>query len=286
LPSLLPAGSGKWIQDAPDGLPTTLCGNCPPLRYRKGLRRKEADVFKSIHCNNLVNRLWVCALTGEHPDSFSRKKRAMNSEHKFWDGFAGRYDRFMKRLSDEYATLIDLIWKEIKPEDEVLEIATGTGIIALEICKKVRKVYAADISEPMINIAREKADKAGARNIEFSIQSGYSLSFVDASCDVCIVANSLHVMKEPEKCLKEIRRVLRPQGLLIAPTFCHGETLKARIVSTIMGLYGFKAFHRFTIEDYSDLVESSGFHILKKQTLESVIPLEYIIAKPYGESRK
>lgn len=212
------------------------------------------------------------------------EKSFLKEERAFWDGYAGRYDRFMRRLSDEYATLIDLIWNDIRPEDDVLEIATGTGIIALEISKKVKKVYATDLSGPMIDIAIEKAARAGVRNIEFSVQSGYSLSFEDASCDVCIVANALHVMKKPELCLKEIRRVLKPQGMLIAPTFCHGETLKARLISTIMGLYGFKAFHRFTIDAYSDLVERSGFHILKKRTLESLIPLEYLVAKPYGES--
>lgn len=215
----------------------------------------------------------------------SQMEKSFSSEERvFWDNYAGRYDRFMRRLSEEYATLIDLIWKDVGQEDTVLEIAAGTGIITQEISKKVKKVCATDLSGPMIDIATEKAARAGLHNIEFSVQSGYSLSFADAAFDACIIANALHVMKKPELCLKEIRRVLKPQGLLIAPTFCHGETFKARLISIIMGFYGFKAYNRFTIVAFSDLVESSGFHILKKQTLESLIPLEYLVAKRYGES--
>jgi phosphatidylethanolamine/phosphatidyl-N-methylethanolamine N-methyltransferase len=205
----------------------------------------------------------------------------VNEESKFWDSFAASYDRFMRRLSDVYSLLIELIWNELKQGDHVLEIATGTGIIALEISRKVKKVTATDISHPMIDIAIEKAKKAGIENIDFSVQSGYVLHFDNQQFDACIVANALHVMKEPEKCLKEIRRVLKTDGLLIAPTFCHGETFKARIISRILEFSGFKAYHKFTIQEFADLVEKSGFRILKKQPLEGPIPLLYLVATPY-----
>lgn len=208
-------------------------------------------------------------------------QRAVNEEGRFWDGFAVSYDRFMRRLADTYSVLIELIWNELKPGDHVLEIATGTGIIALEISRKVKEVTATDISGPMIDIAKEKAEKAGIDNIDFSIQSGYALPFDGGRFDVCIVANALHVMKEPEKCLKEIARVLKADGLLITPTFCHGETFKARIISRIMEFSGFKAYHKYTIQEFADVVEKSGFRILKKQVLEGSIPLLYLVAKPY-----
>jgi phosphatidylethanolamine/phosphatidyl-N-methylethanolamine N-methyltransferase len=208
-------------------------------------------------------------------------QRTVNEEGRFWDGFAANYDRFMRRLADTYSALIELVWNELKQGDHVLEIATGTGIIALEISRKVKKVTATDISGPMIDIAKEKAAKAGIDNIDFSVQSGYDLPFDDGQFDVCIIANALHVMKEPEKCLKDTARVLKTDGLLIAPTFCHGESFKSRIISRIMEFSGFKAYHKFTIQEFADIVEKSGFHILKKQVLEGPIPLLYLVAKPY-----
>jgi phosphatidylethanolamine/phosphatidyl-N-methylethanolamine N-methyltransferase len=204
-----------------------------------------------------------------------------SEESKFWDGFAYSYDRFMRRVSDIYSLLIELIWNELKQGDHVLEIASGTGLISLEICRKVRLVTATDISAPMIAIAKEKAVKAGVENIEFSVQDGYDTPFDDGQFDVCIVANALHVMKDPEKCLAEVRRVLKLEGLLIAPTFCHGETFKARIISKLMEFSGFKAYHKFTIQEFADLVEKSGFRIVKKQPLEGSVPLLYLVAKPY-----
>ena len=46
-----------------------------------------------------------------------------------------------------------------------------------------------------------------------------ALPYADDSFDAVLIANALHVMPEPEKALREIDRVLRPGGILIAPNF-------------------------------------------------------------------
>ncbi|MCK4689802.1 MAG: methyltransferase domain-containing protein, partial [Candidatus Marinimicrobia bacterium] len=78
-------------------------------------------------------------------------------ERHFWDAFANRYDSFMKYLKPAYTILIEYIKEELKPNFVILEVATGTGIIALEMATDVKKVYGIDISPEMINIATEKA---------------------------------------------------------------------------------------------------------------------------------
>ena len=47
------------------------------------------------------------------------------------------------------------------------------------------------------------------------------LSYADRSFDAVIVSNALHIVPQPEKALAEIRRVLKDDGVLIAPTFTH-----------------------------------------------------------------
>ncbi|MCX5854615.1 MAG: class I SAM-dependent methyltransferase, partial [Deltaproteobacteria bacterium] len=148
--------------------------------------------------------------------------RRQDIEKRFWDKFAKRYDAFMKMAAREYPDLINLILTDLKPDNIVLEIACGTGIISLAISHKVHQVYATDISQAMIDIATTKAKQEKIQNIVFSVQDGYSLNFEDHTFDVCIIANAFHVMQEPERVLKEIRRVLSPDGLLIAPGYCHG----------------------------------------------------------------
>jgi ubiquinone/menaquinone biosynthesis C-methylase UbiE len=201
-------------------------------------------------------------------------------EKRFWDKFAKRYDSFMKMAAREYPDLINLILTDLKPDNIVLEIACGTGIISLAVSHKVHQVYATDISQAMIDIATTKAKQKKIQNIVFSVQDGYSLNFEDHTFDVCIIANAFHVMQEPEKVLKEIRRVLKPDGLLIAPGYCHGENLKARFISWLISLTGFKAYHKFTVRSFSEFIEGAGFSILKNQVLKSRFPLVYVLARP------
>lgn len=202
-------------------------------------------------------------------------------EKRFWDKFAKRYDAFMKMAAREYPALINLILSDLRPDNIVLEIACGTGIISLAVSHKVHQVYATDISPAMIDIATTKAKQEKIQNIVFSVQDGYSLNFEDHTFDVCIIANAFHVMQEPGKVLKEVKRVLKPEGLLIAPGYCHGENLKARFVSWLICLTGFKAYHKFTVRSFSDFIEREGFSLLKNQLLKSRFPLAYVLARPF-----
>lgn len=201
-------------------------------------------------------------------------------EKRFWDKFAKMYDAFMKMAAREYPVLINLILADLKQDHTVLEIACGTGIISLAVSHKVHQVYATDISQAMVDIATTKAKQQEIQNIVFGVQDAYSLSFEDHTFDVCIIANALHVMQEPEKVLKEVRRVLKPGGLLIAPGYCHGENMKARFVSWLISLTGFKAYHKFTVRSFSDFIERAGFSLLKNHVLRSRFPLAYVLARP------
>lgn len=61
-----------------------------------------------------------------------------------------------------------------------------------------------------------------------------------------VISNALHIMPEPEKALAEIRRVLKPGGILIAPTFTAAGSLSGRMRIRFMELSGFKVFYKWT----------------------------------------
>lgn len=66
--------------------------------------------------------------------------------------------------------------------------------------------------------------------------------------DVVLIANALHIMPQPDEALKEIRRVLKPNGILIAPTFVYeGEINKVRLL--VMEKIGFKTFYQWTSKE-------------------------------------
>lgn len=202
-----------------------------------------------------------------------------DEEKRFWDRFASKYDRFMERFAGVYEEILDLIAGELEPGFVVLEVATGTGIIATAISDRASKVVATDISDPMIEVAREKAEAQGIKNVEFSVMDAYDLRFEDGAFDCCIVANALHVMKEPRRALSEVKRVLKPGGKMICPTFCHGENFKSRVVSRIVGIVGFKACTRFSVDSFRRFIEGSGFEIVDARVFKGVPPLVYLVAR-------
>ena len=139
-------------------------------------------------------------------------------EHKnFWDKNAGRYDRFMRKDQAAYDEMCELIRPVVKAKT-VLELATGTGLIAKHIVNAAAHIEATDASGEMI--AEAKRDNRSAK-LYFSVQDMFCLPYAEESFDVVIVSNALHIVPQPEKALQEIKRVLKDDGTLIAPTFTH-----------------------------------------------------------------
>lgn len=204
----------------------------------------------------------------------------MNGENiAFWNRIAKRYDWITMMLTRDYPSLIQRIVHDVQGAENILEIATGTGIAAIKLAEKGGIIDAIDFSSNMIDCARRKALEARIENIRFSVQSAYSLEFEDHRFDAAVCSNALHCMDDPEKALSEIRRVLKEQGLLIAPTFCHGEDWRSLLLSTIMNATGFKSYHRFSTEEFFHLITSCGFTIMKKDISHDFIPLAYVAAR-------
>ena len=139
----------------------------------------------------------------------------MGRRKSFRDRNAGRYDRFMRKDAAAYERLFELL-RPVVRHKTVLELATGTGVIAKNIVNSAAHIEATDASPEMI--AEAKRDNRSAK-LHFSVQDMFHLPYADESFDVVIVANALHIVPEPEKALPEIRRVLKDDGVLVAPTF-------------------------------------------------------------------
>ena len=148
-------------------------------------------------------------------------------EHKnFWDRNAGRYDRFMRKDRAAYETMYGLIRPVVKGKT-VLELATGTGLIAKNIVNAAAHIEASDTSAEMIREAKRRNHSA---KLYFSVQDMFCLPYADESFEVVIVSNAMHIVPQPEKALAEIHRVLRDDGVLITPTFTHAENSFSEIV--------------------------------------------------------
>ena len=195
-------------------------------------------------------------------------------EHKnFWDKNAGRYDRFMRKDRAAYEEMYALIWPVVKAKT-VLELATGTGLIAKSIVNAAAHIEATDVSVEMI--AEAKRDNQSAK-LHFSVQDMFRLPYADKSFDVVIVSNALHIVPQPEKALAEIHRVLRDDGVLIAPTFTHAEnSFFGNSKAFFLKLAGFPLHSRWTSEEYLCFLQQNGWTVRKSNVLKASFPLTYV----------
>ena len=204
------------------------------------------------------------------------KKEAKNE--KFWNRYAKLYDAEVLRFSgaayvEMYRNMAKVITKDMK----VLEIATGTGLIAVNIAEYAGSVEATDFSPKMIETAKKKKVRD---NVRFSVEDGENLSFADHVFDAVIISNALHIMPNPQAVLENIRRVLKPGGLLIAPTFSHGHLKDStwKLNSIILKIAGFETYSKWRPEEFVDMIGLNGFTVTNWHVLRAAFPLVYLEA--------
>ena len=190
----------------------------------------------------------------------------------FWDKNARRYDRFMQKDRAAYERMYELL-RPVVRHKTVLELATGTGLIAKNIVSSAAHIEATDASPEMIAEARRDNQFA---KLHFSVQDMFYLPYADGSFDVIIVANALHIVPEPEKALSEIRRVLKNDGVLVAPTFTHADNaFFGKVKAFFMKLAGFPLHRKWTSEEYLEFLRKNGWTVRKSAVLKASFPLTY-----------
>ena len=118
---------------------------------------------------------------------------------------------------------VDKLWRKkiVKKLDnikngKILDIATGTGELAIEIKKKCsNKIYGIDISEKMIEIAYKKIRKLGFNNIKLYVGDSQKMPFQNNFFDAVTISFGVRNFENLNKCLLEIKRVLKKNGKLI-----------------------------------------------------------------------
>lgn len=129
-------------------------------------------------------------------------------------GYSANAVDFMARRSVE--THAQFLFPYLKHGIGLLDIGCGPGTISVGLAKAVAPgdVIAVDSGTSQIEEARKRASDAGLSNLRFQCESVYSLPFKDGGFDVVFAHAVFEHLKEPVSALHEIRRVLKPGGLV------------------------------------------------------------------------
>ena len=124
---------------------------------------------------------------------------------------AGLHHQWRRRAADMAA---------LSPGDRALDVATGTGDLALELAQRVGpggEVVATDFSERMLELARTKASARGAQGAHVVIRpaNALDLPFDDGEFDAATVGFGARNFSDLELGLREMARVVRPGGRVV-----------------------------------------------------------------------
>jgi ubiquinone/menaquinone biosynthesis C-methylase UbiE len=144
----------------------------------------------------------------------------MTTAPAFDSSVAGRYDRFLRPLFFEpYAE--DIAARlAIGPAMRVVEVACGTGIVTrhlLGVLPGDATLIATDLSEQMLAVAQQQVSPDS--RLAFQPADAMQLPFDDRSFDAAICQFGLMFFPDKARGLREMRRVLRPDGQLLLSTW-------------------------------------------------------------------
>ena len=189
----------------------------------------------------------------------------------FWDKVAIFYDFFETVYNSKvYRGLGKKVAEEIMQNDVVLECACGTGAISRYIAPKCRLLIATDLSKGMLKQTSKKCRKY--HNIKIKHADMMRLSCRDNKFDKVVAGNVIHLLEDPYSAINELKRVCKPGGKIIIPTYinlCEGANRRA---ARLLEAAGVKFMRQFDIESYRKFFENAGYKNVEYSIIDGRIP--------------
>jgi len=150
---------------------------------------------------------------------------------------------------------------ELNPGEVVLDLGCGGGIDVLLSAKRVGpngKVYGLDMTDEMLDLARENQCKAGVENAEFLKGEIENIPLPDNSVDVVISNCVINLSVDKQRVFQEIFRVLKPGGRLAVADIVQTRVVSEKIRKRI-DLWAGCIAGALSIDDYRDKLAETGF---------------------------
>jgi ubiquinone/menaquinone biosynthesis C-methylase UbiE len=197
-----------------------------------------------------------------------------------WDKAAAVYEAgWRDSLALVQSRLIEVA--SARPGEAVLDIACGTGLVTFPLAQAVTgsgRVMATDISQSMVDIIRRESEKRGLRHIEsFRADAEALENAPDNTFDLVTCALGFMYFPEPDRALKEIRRVLKPGGRVVIAVWGARKNcgwaeifpiVDRRVQSAVCPMF----FHLGTGRALAWQMENAGFTSVSDERLSTELP--------------
>ncbi|EKM99581.1 MULTISPECIES: class I SAM-dependent methyltransferase [unclassified Acidocella] len=143
-----------------------------------------------------------------------RAKLDADSIKATYSRYAKSYDSWFGLVSG-HARRAAVAAVNAAPGAKVLEVGVGTGL-ALPLYSPAKRITGIDLSDDMLNIARDRVAEMGLRHVEaLEEMDAQATSFEDGSFDVAVAMFVASVVPDPRALVAELRRVVKPGGRIL-----------------------------------------------------------------------
>jgi len=163
---------------------------------------------------------------------------------------------FMKKDKGVYDKVCEYIRPHLNKDMEVLELACGSGQLSFNLSKHTKSWIGTDFSEQMIQEAKKRGEY---ENLTFETADAVALSYSYEKFDCVLIANALHIMPKPDEAMKEIYRVLKPNGTLFAPTFLWKEGKQRKMIKSLMSILDLRCIKNGIKRNLKSLLKNMDF---------------------------
>lgn len=148
------------------------------------------------------------------------------------------------------------------PDDfsgHLLDIPVGTAVFTSEKYKRMTHAHitGVDYAEPMLEIARGRKEAHGLDHLTLAQGDATSLAYADETFDSVLTMNGIHAFPDKHQALREMARVLKPDGKLYGCTYVTGQRPMADLlVRAVLNKTGLFAPSHYTLDSLRDELEA------------------------------
>lgn len=163
----------------------------------------------------------------------------------------------------------------LKPVDLVLDVATGTGNTALALAPLVLRVIGLDVASGMLDQARARAQAENVENVEFITGSAEELPFRDTQFSLVVSRHAPHHFHDLDKFLREVRRVLKPDGRFVVADQISPSAQVMDWVDRWERTRDPSHFRQRTLAEWREMAEAAGFSWIRDQSVPYELPFDW-----------
>lgn len=187
-------------------------------------------------------------------------KQSALAEKQFGDTAASYLTSAVHAQGADLEALKKVVWSAASPAPVVLDLGCGGGHVSFAVAPLAASVIACDLSAQMLAVVAGAAAERKLSNIQIEQAAAEKLPFADASFDVVVTRFSAHHWANVPAGLKEIHRVLRPDGVMVVIDIVAPETpLHDTTLQAVELLRDASHVRNYRVSEWAAMFAAAGF---------------------------